>query len=295
LKALSQSHGTTLYMTILAAYEVLLHRYSGQTDIVVGSLAAVGRNHAEFSGLVGFFDNQIALRADLSQNPTFEQFLAQVRQTVLGALKHQEYPFPLLVEKLQPERDTSRAPIFQTMFILQRAQMPEESDLLRLSLGMPDARVRLGELKFEPVDFDRRVVSGLAGQLDLTLIAAEVAGGLECSLQYNPDVFDDETAEQMARHLQRLLESIVAEPGRSVGTLPLLSEEELQRAVVEWNDTAVESEFECLHLMFEKQVERDPAATAAVFRGERMTYGELNQRANKLAHYLRSLGAGPEV
>jgi amino acid adenylation domain-containing protein len=295
LKALSQTNGTTLYMTILAAYEVLLHRYSGQSDIVVGSLAAVGRNHAEFAGLVGFFDNQLALRADLSQNPAFEQFLAQVRQTVLGALKHQDYPFPLLVERLQPDRDTSRSPIFQAMFILQRAQMPEESDLLRLSLGMPDAKVRLGELKFEPVEFDRRVASGLAGQLDLTLIAAELAGGLECSLQYNPDVIDDDTAERMTRHFRRLLESIVAEPGRSVGTLPMLSDEERRRAVVEWNDTEVESDFECLHVMFEKQAERDPKATAAVFRGQRMTYGELNRGANNLAHYLRSLGVGPEV
>lgn len=295
LKALSQTNGTTLYMTILAAYEVLLHRYSGQNDIVVGSLAAVGRNHAEFAGLIGFFDNQLALRADFSKNPTFEQFLAQVRQTVLGALKHQDYPFPLLVERLQPERDTSRSPIFQAMFILQRAQMPEESDLLRLSLGMPDAKVQLGELKFEPVEFDRRVASGLAGQLDLTLIAAELAGGLECSLQYNPDAIDDETAEQMTRHLHCLLESIVAEPGRSVGTLPMLSDEERRRAVVEWNDTTVESEFECLHVMFEKQAERDPAATAACFRGQRMTSSELNRRANKLAHHLRALGVGPEV
>ncbi|HKV36072.1 MAG TPA: amino acid adenylation domain-containing protein [Pyrinomonadaceae bacterium] len=295
LKTLSQTNGTTLYMTLLAAYEVLLHRYSGQSDIIVGSLSAVGRNHAEFAGLVGFFDNQIALRADLSRNPTFEQFLAQVRQTVLGALKHQDYPFPLLVERLQPERDTSRSPIFQTMFILQRAQMPEESDLLRLSLGVPDVRVQLGELTFEPVEFERRVAGGLAGQLDLTLIAAEVARGLECSLQYNPDVLDDETAAQMTRHFQNLLESIVAEPSRSVGTLAMLSEDERRRSIVEWNDTEVEIDLECLHLMFEKQAEREPAATAVVFRGQRMTYGELNQRANKLAHYLRSLGVGPEV
>ena len=295
LKSLGQAHGATLYMTILAAYQVLLHRYSGQSDILVGSLAAAGRNHAEFSGLVGFFDNQITLRADLSQNPTFEQFLAQVRQTVLGALEHQNYPFPLLVEKLQPERDTSRSPIFQTMFILQRAQLPEQVGLIRFGLGMSKSRVQIGELILETVDFDRRVASGLAGQIDLTLIAADLEDRLECSLQYNPDIFDPDTAEQMARQFQRLLESIVVEPRRSVGTLPLLSAEERHRSVVEWNDTAVEREFECLHLMFERQVERNPDATAAVFRGQRLTYGELNRRANGLAHYLRSLGVAPEV
>ncbi|HEY0098846.1 MAG TPA: amino acid adenylation domain-containing protein, partial [Pyrinomonadaceae bacterium] len=295
LKALSQANGATLYMTMLAAYQVLLHRYSGQNDIIVGSLAAAGRNLAEFSGLVGFFDNQIALRADLSRDPTFEQFLAQVRQTVLDALKHQNYPFPLLVEKLQPERDTSRSPIFQTMFILQRAQLPEEAGLIRLGLGMTNARMQLGELILEPMNFDRRVAGGLAGQLDLTLVAADLEDRLECSLQYNPDIFDTDTAEQMARQFQSLLESIVAEPGRSVGTLSLLSDKERQRSIVEWNDTAVEREFECLHRMFERQAERDPDATAAVFRGQRLPYGELNRRANRLAHYLRSLGVGAEV
>ncbi|HEU4597694.1 MAG TPA: condensation domain-containing protein, partial [Pyrinomonadaceae bacterium] len=296
LKELSTTAGATLYMTLLAAWQVLLHRYSGQEEILVGSLVASGRNRAEFAKLVGFFDNQIVLRANLADNPTFGEFLARVRQTVLAAFEHQQYPFPLLVEKLQPARDSSRAPIFQTMFILQKAQLPEEVGLLGFGLGVARARLDLGELTLESLDFERRVAGGLAGQLDLTLIVADIEGRLEASLQYNPDVFDAETVAQMAGHFRTLLSAITRDPGERIAALPLLSEADWQRQIVEWNDTAAAYDaLPCLHRMFEQKAEETPSAVAAVFGGRRLSYGELNERANRLAHFLRTRGVGPEV
>ncbi len=296
LKALSQDTGATLYMILLAAYQVLLHRYSGQDDIIVGSLVASGRNRAEFAKLVGFFDNQIALRADLSANPSFRQFLTQVQAVVLDGFEHQQYPFPLLVEKLQPARGSNRAPLFQTMFILQKAQLPEEVGLLGFGLGMTKARLELGELSLESLDFTRRVAGGLAGQLDLTLIVADIEGRLEASLQYNPDIFDAETVVQMAGQFQTLLASIIANPDERVASLPLLDEEDWQRQVVDWNDTAADySSLPCLHQMFESQVERTPEAVACIFRERQLSYRELNRRANQVAHFLRARGVAPGV
>jgi amino acid adenylation domain-containing protein len=296
LKDLGSTHGATLYVTLLAAYQVLLHRYSGQDEVLVGSLVAAGRNNVEFAKLVGFFDNQIVLRGDLSANPSFRDFLSQVRQTVLDAFEHQQYPFPLLVEKLQPARDASRAPIFQTMFILQKAQLPEELGLLGFGLGMTKARLELGKLTLESLDLSRRVAGGLAGQLDLTLMIADIEGQLEASLQYNPDILDEATIEQMAEQFQTLLSSIVKSPSARVNALPLLNETERQRQLVAWNDTASDYAWiPCLHRMFESQAERTPEAVAAVFRGERLSYRELNERANRVAHGLRAEGVGPEV
>ncbi|HEY9401293.1 MAG TPA: amino acid adenylation domain-containing protein [Pyrinomonadaceae bacterium] len=296
LKKLSQENGATLYMTLLAAYQVLLSRYSGQEDILVGSLVASGRNRAEYAKLVGFLDNQIVLRANLAENSTFKEFLAQVRQTVLDAFEHQQFPFTQLVERLQPARDASRSPIYQTMFILQRAQLPEEVGLLGFGLGLMKARVELSGLTLESLDFDRRVAGGLAGQLDQTLIVADINGILEGSLQYNPDVFDADSIARMAEHFQTILRAVVADQHERVATLPLLGTTERQRQLAEWNATATgQTAFECLHQSFEAQVERTPEAAAAIFQGRVLSYRELNQRANQLAHYLRSLGVGPEV
>jgi amino acid adenylation domain-containing protein len=296
LKALSQDTGATLYMILLAAYQVLLHRYSGQDDIIVGSLVASGRNRAEFAKLVGFFDNQIALRADLSTNPSFRQFLAQVQAVVLEGFRHQQYPFPLLVEKLQPERGSNRAPLFQTMFILQKAQLPEEIGLLGFGLGMTKARLELGELSLESVDFTRRVAGGLAGQLDMTLIVADIEGRLEASLQYNPDVFDAEMVVQMAGQFQTLLASIIANPDERVASLRLLDAEDWQCQVLEWNDTTADySALPCLHQMLEAQAERTPEAIACIFHGQQLSYRELNRHANQVAHFLRARGVAPGV
>ena len=289
LKALGREHSATLFMALLAAWQTLLHRYTGQRDILVGSPTA-GRAWAELAGVVGYFVNPVVLRADFSRRQSFEQFLSGVRETVLGAFEHQEYPFALLVERLQPVRDPSRSPLVQVMFALQKAQTPEAEGLASFALGEVGAGVRLGELEIESVALEQRVA-----QFDLTLLAAEVGGGLSASLQYNTDLFDAETAARMAGHYRTLLEAIVADPRRALDELPLLTEGERKRMLVEWNETRAPYELERLaHELFEEHAVRAPSAVAVSHAGRALTYAELNERANHLARLLRREGVGPE-
>src|SRR5215208_4504315 len=275
LKELAHAEGVTLFMTLLAAFKVLLYRYTGQADIVVGSPIA-GRTRAEVEHLIGFFVNTLVLRTDLSGAPGFRELLGRVRETALGAYAHQDVPFEKLVEELQPERDLSRSPLFQVMFALQNA--PQES--LRLE------GLTLSYLKTE---------SGVA-KFDLSLFMADSSEGIKGALEYNTDLFERETVERLLGHFRILLEAIVREPQRAVTELPLLSEAERQQLLVEWNETEVETGGDsCIHHMFEEQVARTPAATALVFEDEHLSYAELNQRANQLAHHLQTLGVGPEV
>src|SRR5215208_1276610 len=275
LKELAHAEGVTLFMTLLAAFKVLLYRYTGQADIVVGSPIA-GRTRAEVEHLIGFFVNTLVLRTDLSGAPGFRELLGRVRETALGAYAHQDVPFEKLVEELQPERDLSRSPLFQVMFALQNA--PQES--LRLE------GLTLSYLKTE---------SGVA-KFDLSLFMADSSEGIKGALEYNTDLFERETVERLLGHFRILLEAIVREPQRAVTELPLLSEAERQQLLVEWNETEVETGGDsCIHHMFEEQVARTPAATALVFEDEHLSYAELNARANQLAHHLQSLGVGPEV
>ncbi|HYO99699.1 MAG TPA: MupA/Atu3671 family FMN-dependent luciferase-like monooxygenase [Pyrinomonadaceae bacterium] len=290
LKALGTARGATLYMTLLAAFETLLYRYSGQEEIIVGSPVA-GRSRAELAGLVGYFVNPIALRANLSANPTFESFLDQVRQTVLGAFEHQDYPFPLLVEKLHPHRDASRSPIFQAMFILQRAHLFDLEGLASFALGETGAHMKLGELALESMALEQRVA-----QFDLTLMMAEVDGALGASLQYNSELFAPATIRRMAQHFETLLESIAAAPAQTVSTLSLLPEAERHQLLRDWNDTnAVYPAHQCIHRLFEAQVERTPDAVALTCENEQVTYAELNRRANRLARFIQELGVEPEA
>ncbi|HEY0098013.1 MAG TPA: MupA/Atu3671 family FMN-dependent luciferase-like monooxygenase, partial [Pyrinomonadaceae bacterium] len=290
LKTLGVARGATLYMTLLAAFEVLLYRYSGQEEIIVGSPVA-GRSRAELAGLVGYFINPLALRADLSANPTFDSFLAQVRQTVLDAFAHQDYPFPLLVEKLHPHRDASRSPIFQAVFILQRAHLLDDEGLASFALGETGAQMKLGELALESMALEQRVA-----QFDLTLMMAEVDGGLGASLQYNSDLFDPATIQRMAQHFETLLESIAASPAQTVSTLPLLPQAERHQLLREWNETETNyPDEQCIQRLFEAQVERTPGAVALTFENEQVTYEELNRRANRLARFLKELGIEPDA
>jgi amino acid adenylation domain-containing protein len=289
LRALGREHSATLFMTLLAAFQVLLHRYTGQRDILVGSPTA-GRAWAELTGVVGYFVNPVVLRADFARPQTFEQFLRDVRETVLGAFEHQEYPFALLVERLQPVRDPSRSPLVQVMFALQKAQTPEGEGLAAFALGETGAGMRLGELEIESVGLEQRVA-----QFDLTLLAAEVGGGLSASLQYNTDLFDAETVARMAGHYLMLLEGIVADPRRPIEELPLLTEGERTRMLVEWNETRAPYAHDLLaHELFERHAERAPEAVAVSHAGREMTYAELDARANRLARLLRCEGVGPE-
>jgi amino acid adenylation domain-containing protein/FkbH-like protein len=290
LKALGKSHGATLYMTLLAAFQVLLHRYTSQKELTVGSPTA-GRNWAELAGLMGYFVNPLVLRADFSQDPAFEDFLGQVRQTVLAAFEHQDYPFALLVERLQPERDPSRSPLFQAMFALQQPHLRNGEGLASLALGESGRRIEFAGLTLESVALPQH-----DAQFDLSLTMSEVDDALLGSLQFNTDLFDKATIERMAAHFQTLLYSITRSPELSLSTLALLPEAERRQLLDEWNATGREYPLQpaCLHELFEAQVERTPEAIALVYDNQQLTYLELNQRANQLAHYLIAEGIGAD-
>ena len=271
---LSRREDATLFMTLLAAFGVLLHRYTAETDIVIGTPVA-NRNRKELEPLIGFFVNTLALRIDLSGDPSFRELLARVREVSLGAYAHQDLPFEMLVEKLAPVRDPSQNPLFQVMFALQNT---------------PEAASPPSELSIRPVD-----VKTARALFDLTFDVTEAGGQLDVSLVYNTDLFEPSTIHVMAQHLQILLAGVVSDPDRPISALPLLSAAELRQLLVEWNDTEQELTGElCIHRLFEQQAERAPEAIALVFEERRLTYGELNQSANKLAHYLMSIGVGPE-
>ena len=275
LKALSRKEGVTLFMTLLTVFQTLLHRYTGQDDIVVGSPIA-NRNRTEIEGLIGFFVNTLVLRANFSDNPTFKELLAGVKETALGAYGHQDLPFEKLVEEIKPERSLSHSPLFQVMFVLQNAP----SIALELD-GLSVGSVRL---------------AGEATKFDLTLSISQVTEGLGASLRYNIDLFDSATIERMVDHFQVLLESIVADPEQTISDLPILTDAEKHQLLVEWNETRTDYPGDkCIHELFEQQVERSPDAVAVIYEDQQLTYRALNDRANQLAHYLQKLGVGPEV
>ncbi len=276
LKQLSQESDATLFMTLLAAFLVLLSRYSGQLDIVVGSPIA-NRNNKSVEQLIGFFTNTLALRGDLSGNPSFADFLAQVRQTTLSAYAHQDLPFEMLVEKLQPERDLSRNPLVQVMFSLHNT--------LQSSWDLPGLTIQDISL---PIDEMVR--------FDLEVHYWEVSGGLEGIWNYSADLFDAGTITRIAQNFQTLLQAVVTNQEARIAELPLLTTAQRHQLLVEWNNTQVDYSFDrCIHQLFEKQVKRTPDAVAVVFGNQQLTYQQLNTRANQLAHYLRSLGVGADV
>ena len=291
LRQLSLAHGATLYTILLTAFEVLLYRYTGQEDISIGSPSSAGRTRADMSGLVGYFVNTLVLRADLSGNPSFIELLARNRRRVLAAFEHQDYPFSLLVEKLQPARDPSYSPLFQVMFVLQKSHLLNGEGIAAFALGTGNATMKFSDLIFESLPLKQQ-----AAQVNLTLMMADTGGPLAGCLQYNTDLFDRTTMSRLCGHLQTLLESIVTDPDRSILSYPLLTENERDQLLVEWNNTcAAYPKGDCIHSLFEAQVEQRPHAAAVVFGHERLTYAELNKRANQLAHYLRRIGVGPEV
>ncbi len=275
LHDLCRREGVTLFMTALAAFQVLLSRYSGQHDIVVGSSIA-NRNRAEVEGIVGFFVNNLVLRTDLSGDPTFRELLTRVREVALGAYAHQDMPFEKLVEHLRPQRDTSYAPIYQVEFTLQNALAPH---------------LQLPGLTVERIHFD----PGTA-KLDLTLSLEEGPDGIHGTLEYSTDLFEAKTIDRMWGHYQRLLEGAVADPDLPISRIPMLMPAEREEILVEWNRTEAEYPDQvCLHHLFEEQVRRSPGNVAAVFGDQQISYVELDQAANRLAHHLRALGVGPDV
>jgi amino acid adenylation domain-containing protein len=271
---LSKREGVTQFMTLLAAFYVLLYRYSGQEDVAVGSPIA-NRNRTELEGLIGFFVNTLVLRTDLSEEPAFKELLLRVRDVCLGAYAHQDLPFERLVRELQPERDVSRNPLFQVMFVLQNA---------------PRSLAEISDLGFRQIETEHE-----RSQFDLSLFLRERDGRLIGFFEYSTDLFGCATIERMAGHFQMLLEGIVADPDQPILAIPLLTETERHQLLVEWNDTAADYPKSCcIQELFEEQVERTPDATPVRFEGEQLTYRELNARANQLARYLLRLGVGPE-
>ncbi|WP_396956092.1 amino acid adenylation domain-containing protein [Nitrosomonas sp.] len=274
LKVLSQQEGTTLFMTLLTAFNVLLSRYSNQHDICIGTPVA-NRNRIEIEGLIGFFVSTLVLRIDLSGNPTFTQLLKKMKAVCLDAQAHQDLPFEKLVEELVPVRDMSRNPLFQVMFALQ---------------NVPETQWVIDGLQITPVEVD----TGSA-KFDLHLEITERHENLEALFNYNTDLFDESTIVRMAEHFQRLLEGVVSSPDKRLVDLPLLLDFE-RKQLLDWNATeeAYPRNY-CLHQLFEAQVEKSPDAIAVVFEDQQLTYAQLNAKANQLAHYLRAQGVGPEV
>jgi amino acid adenylation domain-containing protein len=272
---LSRREGCTLYMVLLAAFTVVLSRWSGQSDLVVGTPTA-GRTHRATEGLIGLFTNMLALRTDLSGDPPFRELLQRVKETALGAYAHQDLPFEKLVAELQPVRDLSRQPIFQVLFALQN--MPRET------LQLPG--LRLSRMGGEHV----------TAKFDLSLYLEEVDAELRGQLEYATDLFDASTIERLGGHFERLLEGIVAAPDARLSELPLLGEAERRQLVTEWNDTAANYPSDkCVHDLFAAQAGLTPDAVALVYEEEELTYAELDRRSNQLAHHLRGLGVGPET
>ncbi|AZC32355.1 Non-ribosomal peptide synthetase [Pseudomonas chlororaphis subsp. piscium] len=278
LRATARQHNVTLFMLLLGAFNVLLHRYTGQGDIRIG-VPIANRNRAEVEGLIGFFVNTQVLRTQLNGQTPVSELLQQVKEAALGAQVHQDLPFEQLVEALKLERSLSHTPLFQVMYNHQ----PQVADISAVSTA--------SGLELGLVEWQSRTT-----QFDLTLDTFEKSGKLQAALTYANDLFDAATIERMAQHWTRLLQAMVADTAQRVGELPMLAAVEQQQLLLEWNQTEVRYPVErCLHQLIEEQVQRTPQASALVFAERELSYAQLDARANQLAHLLREQGVGPDV
>ena len=275
LKALGRNEGTTLFMTLLAAFQVLLSRYSGQENIVVGTPIA-NRTQVELEGQIGLFLNTLALRGDCGGDPSFRVFLGGVREAALGAYAHQDLPLEKLIDALHLERSLSHSPLFQVTFALQVA---------------PDSN-----LEMEGLRVSEFAAPGMRGKFDLQLTAMELQSEMVLSAIFNTDLFNEERIERMLSHYETLRESIAANPEERISRLGLLPELERDQLLVEWNDTqTILPQRLCLHQRIEDQADRTPDAVALCFEKETLTYSQLDRRANQVAHLLQQQGVGPDV
>ncbi|HKH44746.1 MAG TPA: condensation domain-containing protein, partial [Thermoanaerobaculia bacterium] len=277
LQALGQATGSTLFALLLAGFQTLLHRYTRQEELAVGCPAA-GRGARELAGVVGYFVNPVVVRGEPFGDLPFRRFLGEIRQAALGALDHQEYPFALLTERLQPVRDPSRSPLVQAMFSLQKSHLPRQQALASFALGRPGAEVRLGPLALSSLPLGER-----PAQLDLTLEVAETGEGLAASLVFNADLFDGATAERLLGHWRTLLAGAAADPGRTLLDLPLLLPAEEAQILVDWNATAASYPADrTIHELIGEQAGRTPERLALVAGDESLTYRQLAARAAQL-------------
>lgn len=275
INQLSQQTGVTQFMILLAAFQTLLQRYSGQNDICVGTPIA-NRNRSETENLIGFFVNTIVLRADFSQKITFRQFLTQVKETTLNAFAHQDLPFEKIVDAIQPDRDMSHSPLFQVMFILQNA---------------PQKALKAEGLAFSSIQLDTGI-----SNYDLTLAMGENQNRLGGAIEYNTDLFLKSTIQRFLQHFQRLLEAVVKNPDAALDAYSILPEAEKLEIVEKWNQTTQDFPLERgIHQLFEAQVSRTPDAPAVISEFGDLTYAELNTRANQLARHLVNLGVKPDT
>ncbi|HYP22809.1 MAG TPA: amino acid adenylation domain-containing protein, partial [Actinomycetota bacterium] len=273
VKELARRNGVTMFMLGLAAFTTLLHRYTGAAEVVVGTPIA-GRNRSEIEGLIGFFVNTLVMRTDLSGDPTFSELTERVRDVALGAYAHQDLPFEKLVEEMKPPRDLSHSPLFQVAFGYQNTPAPE-FELTGLGIDLPE-------------------LDDTSAKFDLTLDMGETEEGLGGSLNYATALFERTTMEEMLAHLETLLRAAVADPETRLSELPILTPEERDVVVHRFNDTGAEHDADKLmHEFFEEHARSRPDAVAVRFEGGDFSYGELNERANRLAHHLRSLGLRP--
>ncbi|MES1244774.1 MAG: non-ribosomal peptide synthase/polyketide synthase [Acidobacteriota bacterium] len=291
LHALARGADATLFTVLLAGFGALLARASGQEDLVIGSPTA-GRDAPELAGVVGYFANPVALRLEPAGDLSFEALLRQARTTALEAFAHQELPFPLLAERLQPERDPGRSPVFQVLYVLQRSPLGAPPALAAFNLGEPGVRAELGGLALEALPLEERT-----SQFDLTLRVADTGDGLPVSVQYDTDLFDAVSIDRLLGHFRVLLEAAVERPGTAVSGLPWLTPAEIHQVLVEWNATAVvyPPADRALHELVEEQARRTPDAVAVLCEERSLTYWELSRRSGLLARFLRKLGVGPEV
>lgn len=276
LRRLANEEGATLFMTLMAAFQILLARYSRQKDVCVGTPIA-GRSRTELEGLIGFFVNTLVIRGRLEENPTFRELLAQLRETTLAAYAHQDLPFERLVEYLRPARDTSRTPLVQAMFVLQNIPLrPRE----------------VAGLSISDIRFDHAPISNF----DLTLNVDEHPDRLDLSLVYNVDLFEPATIERMLASYELLLRGIIESRDARVQALPLVDPVAARRQLAEWNDTSAPYSHDlCVHEMISAQARRTPAATALETDQHGISYAELDRRSNRLARYLIDQGVGPDV
>lgn len=292
---LSRQEGATLFMTLLAGFQILLSRYSGQDDIVVGTTVA-GRDRLELERLIGFFVNTLVLRTDMSGDPTFREALARVREVCVGAYAHQDLPFEKLVEELQPERSLSRNPLFQVTFQLLSADAPP-MPTARVANVSGEAAIHVeGANETESFNIEDALHGRLAAldveretaTFDLTFDLWEMKGQLFGRVEYSTELFDADTIARMLANYQQLLEAAVSDPDKSISALRILSERERVLLLKEWNETRADySTDTCLHELFEQQAQRTPQAVAVVFEDEQLTYEELHLRSNQLARFLR--------
>lgn len=292
IKLFCREQGVTLYMALLAAFQVLLYRYTGQEDIIVGS-PKLGRSR-KFLQLAGYFVNPIALRGDLSGNPTFFSFLHQLQQTVLEAFKYGDYPLALLVERLNPSRYLNYSPIFQVMFSLQKTtKFIDSENFAPFILGETGGKIELAEITLESL-----AISDKATPFELSMLVAEQGKELLVGIEYSYDLFNDRTIKQMLVHYHKLLDGIINNPIQRISALPFLSDDEQNLLLREWNKPKTifsRIQNKRIHQLFEDQVEKTPNAIAVSYDKDELSYQALNQQANQLAHYLQELGTGPEV